>query len=221
MNRAHSITWDPHKGMGVPIQCAVVLTKHKGELMKCNRYAAEYLFKDANLEKIIARGEDATGNAAAELEEKSYDLGDKSLQCGRHVDVLKIWLMFKRYGRGYFERRIENAFANRDHMIARMKQMPDEFQVVSEPMYLNLCFWYLPPSVRGMQESDPKRKQLIDAGVQSIRRSLLEEGIVYINYQPQGQLPNFFRPIFNSANTSIADVDRMIERIRYHGELLK
>lgn len=25
----------------------------------------------------------------------SYDTGDKSIQCGRHVDVFKFWLMWK------------------------------------------------------------------------------------------------------------------------------
>ena len=25
----------------------------------------------------------------------SYDTGDKSIQCGRHVDAFKLWLMWK------------------------------------------------------------------------------------------------------------------------------
>lgn len=25
----------------------------------------------------------------------SYDTGDKALQCGRHVDVFKLWLMWR------------------------------------------------------------------------------------------------------------------------------
>lgn len=25
----------------------------------------------------------------------NYDTGDKTIQCGRHVDILKVWLMFK------------------------------------------------------------------------------------------------------------------------------
>ena len=113
INRADSITWDPHKGMGIPVQAAVVLTKKKGMLSQCNQYKAEYLFKDANLEKIVARGGDSAANAAAELSEKKYDLGDKSIQCGRHVDSLKTWIMFKKYGKKYFSDRVENGFRNR------------------------------------------------------------------------------------------------------------
>eukprot|EP01059_Diplonema_ambulator_P004848 TRINITY_DN14588_c1_g1_i4.p1 TRINITY_DN14588_c1_g1~~TRINITY_DN14588_c1_g1_i4.p1 ORF type:complete len:510 (+),score=120.77 TRINITY_DN14588_c1_g1_i4:1578-3107(+) len=219
INRADSITWDPHKGMGVPIQCSVILTKAKGELIACNQYKAEYLFKDANLEKIVSRGGEEASNAAAELAEKKYDLGDKSLQCGRHVDSLKLWIMLKKHGKTYFANRVENGFRNRDHMMKRMAEMPDAFQLVSEPMYLNLCFWYIPPSCRDLPPG-PERKQRIDMAVQSIRRSLCEEGIVYVNYQPQGELPNFFRPIFNSASTTTKDVDTLIERIQHFGEKL-
>ena len=115
---ADSITWDPHKGMGIPIQCSVILTREKGKLAACNEFKAEYLFKDQNLQKIIDRkgaetDDTATANAAAELAEKKYDLGDKSLQCGRHVDSLKLWIMMKRYGRAYFSERVENGFNNR------------------------------------------------------------------------------------------------------------
>ena len=27
--------------------------------------------------------------------DSSYDTGDKTIQCGRHVDIFKVWLMFK------------------------------------------------------------------------------------------------------------------------------
>ncbi|KAJ9473564.1 Glutamate decarboxylase [Diplonema papillatum] len=220
ISRADSITWDPHKGMGVPIQCSVVLTKKKGVLAACNQFKAEYLFKDANLENIVSKGGADAEKAAAELAEKKYDLGDKSLQCGRHVDSLKMWLMLKRHGKVYFENRVENGFRNRDHMMVRLAEKPEAFELVSEPMYLNLCFWFIPPSCRALANDDPVRKQKIDVAVQSIRRSLYEEGIVYINYQPQGDLPNFFRPIFNSASTTTKDIDILVERIEHFGNQL-
>lgn len=40
----------------------------------------------------------------------SYDTGDKSFQCGRKVDVLKLWLMWKAKGTNCFASEIENAF---------------------------------------------------------------------------------------------------------------
>lgn len=40
----------------------------------------------------------------------SYDTGDKSVQCGRKVDVLKLWLLWKAKGNTRFEEDINNVF---------------------------------------------------------------------------------------------------------------
>uniref|UniRef100_A0A8C2L250 Zgc:163121 n=1 Tax=Cyprinus carpio TaxID=7962 RepID=A0A8C2L250_CYPCA len=77
IERAHSVTWNPHKMMGVPLQCSTILVKKKGLLQECNQLCAEYLFQPDKHYDV------------------SYDTGDKSIQCGRHVDVFKLWLMWK------------------------------------------------------------------------------------------------------------------------------
>lgn len=41
----------------------------------------------------------------------SLDTGDKSVQCGRKVDCLKLWLMWKALGSEGFAARIDKAFA--------------------------------------------------------------------------------------------------------------
>ena len=71
--RAHSISINPHKGFGVPIQCSLLLTNNKKDaLKKSNSSGAEYLFHETDYSK--------------------YDLGDKTLSCGRHADSFKLWL---------------------------------------------------------------------------------------------------------------------------------
>lgn len=40
----------------------------------------------------------------------SYDTGDKAIQCGRHVDIFKFWLMWKaKVRRGEFRKESRNA----------------------------------------------------------------------------------------------------------------
>ena len=39
-----------------------------------------------------------------------YDTGDKSVQCGRKPDAVKLWLMFKLHGMDYFEQQIDETF---------------------------------------------------------------------------------------------------------------
>lgn len=41
------------------------------------------------------------------------DTGDKSIQCGRKVDCLKLWLMWKAVGSQGLADRVDKAFANR------------------------------------------------------------------------------------------------------------
>lgn len=53
------------------------LSSLQGLLQECNELGAEYLFQTDKPYDV------------------SYDTGDKSIQCGRHVDVFKFWLMWK------------------------------------------------------------------------------------------------------------------------------
>lgn len=40
----------------------------------------------------------------------AYDTGDKTIQCGRKVDCLKLWLMWKANGTEGLEKRVDRAF---------------------------------------------------------------------------------------------------------------
>ena len=77
--RADSVTWNPHKSLGVPLQCSAFLTTHEGLLASCNSTKASYLFQQDKVSYDV-----------------SYDTGDKSIQCGRLNDVFKLWLMWKK-----------------------------------------------------------------------------------------------------------------------------
>lgn len=71
IERTDSLSWNPHKSLGVPLQCSMFLIKEKGLLHQCNSTAAQYLFQQDKFYDI------------------SYDTGDKSVQCGRKVCILK------------------------------------------------------------------------------------------------------------------------------------
>lgn len=49
----------------------------QGLLQACNELCANYLFQPDKQYDV------------------TYDTGDKTIQCGRHVDVFKLWLMWK------------------------------------------------------------------------------------------------------------------------------
>lgn len=76
-----SVVWDPHKGLCVPLQACVFLVRHKGLMEECNSTVADYLFHKER------KNYDA-----------SLDTGNKTVQCGRVIDVLKLWIYFKGNG---------------------------------------------------------------------------------------------------------------------------
>ncbi|CAL1285204.1 unnamed protein product [Larinioides sclopetarius] len=93
VDRVDSITIDLHKMSGVPFQCTVFLTRHKGILYKCNALHAEYLFQPDT------------------YYDTHYDLGDESIQCSRKVDCLKLWITWKARGNLGLEKQVDTAFA--------------------------------------------------------------------------------------------------------------
>ena len=60
----------------MPLQCSVFLTRHADILRRTNASGAAYLFQP---DKLHAE----------------YDLGDKTIQCGRRPDAFKLWLAWK------------------------------------------------------------------------------------------------------------------------------
>ena len=96
------------------------------------------------------------------------DSGDKSVQCGRKSDAFKIWFMLKVRGEDYISRVVDNAFDMANKMEAMIKRR-DGFRMVLEQSCTNVCFVYIPPSLRNMTESDEWMKRLDKVCISSLR----------------------------------------------------
>ncbi|NXY80464.1 CSAD decarboxylase, partial [Glareola pratincola] len=92
--RADSVAWNPHKMLAVGLQCSAFLLRDaSGLLQRCHGAGATYLFQPDKFYDV------------------AYDTGDKTPQCGRRVDCLKLWLLWKAAGTQGLARRVERAFA--------------------------------------------------------------------------------------------------------------
>ncbi len=112
---ADSITIDAHKMLGVPLTCSIILTKQKGMLERSFREEAVYLFN---------------GND---------EPGQKTIQCARRNDALKLWTLMKYYGREGIERRINKQYELAEQVTQLIKE-DCEFELALEPEHLNVCF---------------------------------------------------------------------------------
>uniref|UniRef100_A0A673A1T8 Zgc:163121 n=1 Tax=Sphaeramia orbicularis TaxID=375764 RepID=A0A673A1T8_9TELE len=195
IGRAWSVTWNPHKMMGVPLQCSVILVKKRGLLHDCNELGATYLFQ---MDKPY---------------DVSYDTGDKSIQCGRHVDVFKLWLMWKAKGAQGFGTQVNKCLENAEYLYDQLQKRGD-FELVfqNKPEHSNVCFWYIPPSLRGLTPG-PDRDTRLHQVAPKIKGRMLEKGSVMIGYQPLGPKVNFFRCVFSNPATQQEDIDFLLEEI--------
>ncbi|XP_074841570.1 glutamate decarboxylase 1-like [Carettochelys insculpta] len=200
IQRANSVTWNPHKLMGVPLQCSAFLVCEKGLLQACNQMSAGYLFQPDK------------------QYDTTYDTGDKTIQCGRHVDVFKLWLMWKAKGTRGFEILVNKSLELAEYLYKELNSR-ENFELVfdAEPELTNVCFWFISPSLRGVANG-PERQKLLHQIAPKIKARMIEEGTTMLNYQPHGDKVNFFRMVFSNPATKKSDVDFLLEEIERLGK---
>jgi glutamate/tyrosine decarboxylase-like PLP-dependent enzyme len=181
---ADSVTWNPHKFMGVPLQCCAFLTKHKNLLQRCNGLKASYLFqKDKN-------------NA-------DLDTGDKAFQCGRHVDGFKLWLAWKAYGDKFYAAKVENAYELAEYAVTKIRADP-RFRMAYPPSFTNVCFWFVPEELRAecahcttMSEVSQEVQNKLHLAAPAIKDGMQRAGVSMIGFQRvEPHSPNCFRWVF-------------------------
>uniref|UniRef100_A0A674BYA3 Glutamate decarboxylase 1 n=1 Tax=Salmo trutta TaxID=8032 RepID=A0A674BYA3_SALTR len=197
VERANSVTWNPHKMMGVPLQCSAILVRERGVLSGCNSMCAGYLFQPDKQYDV------------------SYDTGDKAIQCGRHVDIFKFWLMWK-------AKVIDlSMFCCLDlsHYLYTKIKGREGYQMVfdGEPQHTNVCFWYLPPGIRDMPDGQEKREKLHKVAPK-IKALMMESGTTMVGYQPQGDKVNFFRMVISNPAATRSDIDFLTDEIERLGQ---
>ncbi|EDQ93000.1 uncharacterized protein MONBRDRAFT_19231 [Monosiga brevicollis MX1] len=196
VERADSLAWDAHKGLGVPVLAAgILLNKHKGLLRASNNSSADYLFHPSSTSE--------------------YDLGDMTLQCGRRADSIKVWLSWYYHGRAGLGARVEHAYDVAQYLHRKICKDP-RFLVVAEPEYCNVTFWYLPKCLRGTTAEDIEANyERLDQATQRTFVAMQQAGTMMFNFNPLTDLhlPRFFRLITNSPVLQEKDMDFVIEEL--------
>lgn len=178
IDRADSIAWNPHKSLGVPLQCSLFLIKDNKLLHECNSSAAAYLFQQDKFYDV------------------SYDTGDKSIQCGRKVDIFKFWLMLKARGFKAFEELMDNAI-EKSNCMAKMLSNRDGYKLVRPSFqFTNVSFWYIPKRMRSLPEKETLTWwNNIYKIAPLIKEKMMLKGDIMIGYTPlpSKNIGNFFR----------------------------
>ncbi|XP_064095455.1 acidic amino acid decarboxylase GADL1-like [Macrobrachium nipponense] len=202
IERADSISWNPHKMLGAPLQCSAFVVKHKGLLHECNSASATYLFQQ---DKFY---------------DTSFDTGDKSFQCGRKVDAFKFYMFLTTHGLNELERRVDAAFSASLYLNKKLKSREGFRPVLEEPQCTNVCFWYIPPRLRKETES-PEWWEKIAKIAPQLKERMVTSGVMMIGYQPIPikNLCNFIRMVNCCYPTPTEeDMDHVLDTIDALGE---
>ncbi|KAM6967398.1 cysteine sulfinic acid decarboxylase [Aplochiton taeniatus] len=199
VHRADSVAWNPHKMLMAGLQCSAFMVRNRTSLLqRCHSAHASYLFQQDKFYDV------------------SYDTGDKSLQCGRKADAFRFWLMWKALGTKGLEERVDRALALARYLTEEIKKR-EGFRLVMEPEFTNVCFWYIPPSMRKMPDGIEYWEKLhLVAPV--IKERMMKKGSLMVGYQSHGEKPNFFRQIFISPQVSREDVEFLLDEMHCLGK---
>ncbi len=166
VERADSLTWCAHKMLNVPLSASVIIVREPGLLHQCNAVHAEYLYH--------------ADNDAPDL-----DTGEMSIQCGRRVDALKVWLAWKARGDVGMAKIVDRKF----ELATMMRELVHErerFELLSDPDEVgggcNTCFVYHAPSLDGL--APEKKLRALDASTHVLRERVRLRGRVLTNYAP-------------------------------------
>ncbi len=178
---ADSFTWDAHKLMGLPLICSAFLTKHSGMLYSTvSNDDADYLFH--------------------EHEHSAYDLGITSLQCGRKVEALKLWLAWQYYGKRGYEYRIDRLFEMANYATDKISHCA-ELELIAPRQFLNICFRYV-----------PRDRSNIDQFNLELRDRLVKSGKSLVNYASWNG-KTMIRLILANPEIDQTDLDRFFANV--------
>jgi glutamate/tyrosine decarboxylase-like PLP-dependent enzyme len=158
LNKADSFSYNAHKLMGLPLICSVLLVRERGHLLSTNSVSgADYIFHD-----------EAFG---------SHDLGPISLQCGRRVDALKLWLSWKFYGDLGYAERIDRFFELAAFAESIVDKTPS-LELMAPRASVNICFRYLPDNSEDIDRFNLRlREELARSGKSLVNYARLGENV--------------------------------------------
>ncbi len=177
--------------MNVPITAAVILVREAGLLKECfSGGGGEYLFH-------------ADENAA-------FNLGERSMQCGRRADSLKVWLSWKALGYKGFAAKIDHLQGLKSLCVSQIEQT-DRLEMIAPAEYLNVVFRFKP---EGIDDEQTLRRLNI-----AITKTMMRNGGAYVDYaQYKGR--SGIRLILANDAAQAGNIERFLQACVTTGEQL-
>lgn len=127
--------------------------------------------------------------------------------------------MWKAKGSEGLEKHMNKVFEKSKFFLRSIKNRPGFELLLDEPECTNICFWYVPPSLRGCR-NDTNFKDKLHAVAPKMKEKMMKEGSMMVTYQAIKEHPNFFRIVFQNSSLEDSDMIHFIEKFEEYGQEL-
>lgn len=181
IERADSITLDPHKWMSTPLGSGCILVRDAQKLSDSFGVYASYVHEDEELDRGV-------------------NLGFMGPQFSRGFDALKVWVSLLAHGRAAYARRIEHDIELTRYLASRVDEHP-EFELIASGLSI-CCFRFRPTGVDDEEHLNRLNERLMSA-VQLDGRVYPSNAIVNGRFCLRTCIVNF--------RTEADDLDRVLD----------
>ncbi|MFO8001551.1 MAG: aspartate aminotransferase family protein [Marinilabilia sp.] len=180
LEKTDSFVWDPHKIMNIPLICSALLVKEEGTLKhNITDIDTDYLYHQLD---------------------QNEDLGEKSIQCGRRVDAVKLWFAWKYFGLEGYQKRIDNLIDMAQYAEEQVKDNQSLELLVPRQSFA-VCFRYI-----------PRYPADLNAFNLQLREALRKKGKTIVNFSHIGQTLAI-RFVATNGELKHADLDQFFENL--------
>ena len=107
-------------------------------------------------------------------------------------------MYWKGYGTDGIKSKVRNAIENAKYLSSLVKQHKN-FELILEPEFINVSFYYIPDRLRNMDKNEEKFKSELNLIAPKIKSEMVKRGNMMMAYQRQTQKNfkyiNFLRPV--------------------------
>jgi aromatic-L-amino-acid/L-tryptophan decarboxylase len=189
LDRADSLSIDPHKWLAAPIDCGCLLLRDAATSRAAFSHSAgDYV-------QVLGQ-QDAT---------EAFAFWDHGPELTRRFRALKVWMILRYHG----ARRIAAAIAEdirlADHLAARVRAA-DDFELLAAPSLSICCFRHVPATARGDDAALDALNERIMTTVQRGGRAYLSNATIDGRFALRACITNF--------RTTEGDLDRLLDVVR-------
>lgn len=199
LERADSVATDPHKWLGVPPDCGLLLVRRAERLRHAFSIEAPYL------------GE------AGDAPDSALDFRDYGPQLSRGFRALKVWMVLRSLGAAGIRRLVERNVAHARRLHALVSEHP-EFEALHDPVLSILAFRYVPPLL-AEGAGEPAVEARLDRLNADVAAAVTASGRAFLmTTRIRGRVA--LRMSIASRRTTEADVDATFEALAQEGRRL-